>query len=100
MDGLGTASIACCLLPVVCCLRTDTGLAALTSMVDLRVLKLKSRSYAPPGGTIPTQYLAVSQLNQLDSLTVALPVLTNAQMESIAKLTGLQVSNLHGKQLG
>lgn len=80
----------------------DVGVAALTCLVNLRCLKLKPPPYGvSAGGLNPqhavsavTNYPSVSQLKQLDSLTVAMPVLCTEQMGGIAVLTGLQELDL------
>jgi hypothetical protein len=76
------------------CNPADKGLEKLTTLDNLRVLKLKPNPYGVGVGQpgVPmANYLEVSRLTQLNSLTVALPVLHIDMMKSIGKLTGLQV---------
>lgn len=82
----------------------DIGVAALTCLVNLRSLKLKPPPYGVSSGGLNLQhaisavtiYPSVSQLKQLESLTVALPVLCKEMMRAIAMLTGLQVCQCFG----
>lgn len=57
------------------------------------MLQLKPSPFGVAGqaGVSMANYLEVSRLTQLNSLTVALPVLHIEMMKSIGKLTGLQV---------
>lgn len=88
-------------VPCVC---ADIGVAALTCLVNLRSLKLKPPPYGVSSGGLNPQhavsavniYPSVSQLKQLESLTVGLPVLCHEMMHGIAMLTGLQVCQCFG----
>lgn len=91
--------------PCVCvCVCADIGVAPLSCLVNLRSLKLKPPPYGVSSGGLNPQhavsavniYPSVSQLKQLESLTVALPVLCHEMMQSIAMLTGLQVCQCFG----
>jgi hypothetical protein len=83
-----------CTLLLSPCHPADKGLSKLTTLDNLRVLKLKPNPFGGVGqpGVPMATYLEVSRLTQLNSLAVALPVLQIDMMKSIGKLTGLQVN--------
>jgi hypothetical protein len=75
-----------------CVVHADVGLSACTSLLELRVLKIRP---SIPFGVITAPIIdlaEVSQLTQLTSLSMPLPKLRTTVLQSIGRLTGLRVS--------
>jgi hypothetical protein len=86
----------CCLRAVAADAEDNIAKHIVTSMVELKALKLRPTQALSSTSPTPAlaSYMGVSVLTQLTSLALALPVLGTEMMEVVGRMTGLEVSSL------